>query len=104
MKDLAALTPPAVVCVAFIIGVVMFLRREMAPKRRVREDARREANISGNNGIIDANEATSAARPEGNRDGNSEGNTVGPAGENPVANADEPDHVSRSSGDHGSPH
>jgi hypothetical protein len=100
LKDLAALTPPAVVCIAFIIGVVMFLRREMAPKRRVREDARREADISGNNGIIDANEATSAARPEGNRDGH----TTEPTGENPVANVDAADHVSRSSRDHGSAH
>jgi hypothetical protein len=85
LKDLAALTPPAVVCIVFIIGLVAFLRREMAPKRRVREDARREADISGNNGIIDANEATSAVRPH----------------ETSVEN---PDHVSRSSGDHGSPH
>ena len=33
-QDLAALTPPLVVCVAFLIGVAMFLRREMSPKRR----------------------------------------------------------------------
>jgi hypothetical protein len=32
-QDLAALTPPLVVCVAFIIGLVIFLRRQMAPKR-----------------------------------------------------------------------
>ena len=32
-QDLAALTPPLVVCVAFIIGLVIFLRREMGPKR-----------------------------------------------------------------------
>ena len=28
-QDLAALTPPLVVCVAFIIGLAVFLRREM---------------------------------------------------------------------------
>jgi len=33
-QDLAALTPPLVVCVAFIVGLVIFLRREMGPKRR----------------------------------------------------------------------
>ena len=92
MKDLAALTPPAVVCAAFIIGLVMFLRREMAPKRRVREQARREADISGNNGIIDANEAPPAVRSDDH------------AVENSVAKAEDPDQVSRSSGDHGSPH
>ena len=70
----------------------MFLRREMAPKRRVREGARREADISGNNGIIDDNEAASAVRSDDR------------AVENPVAKADDPDEVSRSSGDHGSPH
>ena len=30
-QDLAALTPPLVVCVAFIVGLAIFLRREMAP-------------------------------------------------------------------------
>lgn len=33
-QDLAALTPPLVVCVAFIIGLVIFLRRQMGAKRR----------------------------------------------------------------------
>jgi hypothetical protein len=60
LKDLAALTPPAVVCVAFLVGLVLLLRREMAPKRRVREDAGSERDISGNNGIIDAKAPASA--------------------------------------------
>jgi hypothetical protein len=34
LQDLAALTPPLIVCAAFIIGVIWLLRREMAPKRR----------------------------------------------------------------------
>ena len=42
-QDLAALTPPLVVGVAFIIGVVMFLRMQMSPKRRAARDARRRS-------------------------------------------------------------
>ena len=33
LQDLAALTPPLVVCVAFLIGVVLFLRRQMGARR-----------------------------------------------------------------------
>jgi hypothetical protein len=41
-QDLAALTPPLVVCLAFIIGLVIFLRRQMGPKRGgTRGDQRR---------------------------------------------------------------
>ncbi len=42
-QDLAALTPPLVVCVAFVIGLVVFLRREMSPKRRAERDAKRRS-------------------------------------------------------------
>jgi hypothetical protein len=42
-QDLAALTPPLVVCVAFIIGVAIFLRRQMAPKRRAARNAKRRS-------------------------------------------------------------
>jgi len=41
--DLAALTPPLIVCVAFLIGVAMLLRREMSPKRRADRNARRRS-------------------------------------------------------------
>ena len=92
LKDLAALTPPVVVCVAFVVGLVLLLRREMAPKRRVREGSRREAENSGNNGIIDVNEATSAAGPDGQ------------SAENAVQNGDQRDDVRRSSGGSGSRH
>jgi hypothetical protein len=34
MRDLAALTPPLVMAVAFIAGVIALLRKEMAPRRR----------------------------------------------------------------------
>ena len=40
-SDLAALTPPLVVCVAFLIGVAWLLRSQMSPKRRARRDERR---------------------------------------------------------------
>jgi hypothetical protein len=42
-QDLAALTPPLVVCVAFIIGVAIFLRRQMTPKRREARNAKRRS-------------------------------------------------------------
>jgi hypothetical protein len=34
LGDLAALTPPLVVCAAFLIGVVLFLRRQMGAGTR----------------------------------------------------------------------
>ena len=41
-QDLAALIAPLVVCVAFIIGLAIFLRRQMGPKRGgTRGDRRR---------------------------------------------------------------
>jgi hypothetical protein len=43
LQDLAALAPPAIVCVAFLIGVGMLLRHELAPKRRVSAKGERPA-------------------------------------------------------------
>jgi len=44
-QDLAALTPPLIVCVAFIIGLVIFLRWQMGSKRgSPRRDRRRPRN------------------------------------------------------------
>jgi hypothetical protein len=40
-QDLAALTPPLVVCVAFLIGLAMLLRSQMAPKRRGTRNGKR---------------------------------------------------------------
>lgn len=34
LADLEALAPPAIMCAAFLAGVVWLLRHEMAPKRR----------------------------------------------------------------------
>ena len=42
-QDLAALTPPLVVCAAFLIGLAMLLRSQMAPKRRAAKNARRRS-------------------------------------------------------------
>jgi len=42
-SDLAALTPPLVVCVAFLIGVAWLLRSQLAPKRRAERNARRRS-------------------------------------------------------------
>jgi hypothetical protein len=40
MQDLAALAPPAIVCAAFLVGAWVLVRRELAPKRRARAQAR----------------------------------------------------------------
>jgi len=50
LGDLAALTPPAVVCVAFLIGIGLFLRHQLGPKRQSAEDEYPE-DISGDSGI-----------------------------------------------------
>jgi hypothetical protein len=44
LADLEALTPPLIVCVAFLIGIVLFLRRQMSP-RGPSEDDRDQADI-----------------------------------------------------------
>ena len=46
-QDLAALTPPLIVCVAFLIGVALLLRREMSPKRRAERNDRRRSRDQG---------------------------------------------------------
>ncbi|HWG01623.1 MAG TPA: hypothetical protein VG164_07220 [Trebonia sp.] len=43
LEDLATLAPSAIVCAAFLVGVVMLLRREMAPKRRERRNSAPDA-------------------------------------------------------------
>ena len=43
LQDLAALAPPAIVCVAFLVGAWALVRRELAPKRRARAQARAAA-------------------------------------------------------------
>jgi hypothetical protein len=41
LQDLAAIAPPAIVCVAFLVGAWALVRRELAPKRRARAQADR---------------------------------------------------------------
>src|SRR5882724_851996 len=45
LQDLAALTPPLIVCVAFLVGVGVLLRRELAPRRQARRDAVRSGAV-----------------------------------------------------------
>jgi hypothetical protein len=40
LQDLAALAAPAIVCVAFLVGLGALLRHEMAPRRRARREGR----------------------------------------------------------------
>jgi hypothetical protein len=39
LQDLAALTPPAIVCAAVLIGAWAIVRHELAPKRKERAEA-----------------------------------------------------------------
>jgi hypothetical protein len=43
LQDLAALAPPVIVCVAFLVGVGALVRRELAPKRRAARDGSKRA-------------------------------------------------------------
>lgn len=51
LQDLAVLTPSLVVCAAFLVGVVVLLRREMAPRQRDREGDGSSEDISAGRGI-----------------------------------------------------
>jgi hypothetical protein len=67
VQDLAVLTPSLVVCAAFLAGVVILLRREMAPRRRNREGEGSSEDISAGREISepeDARAATSSDREE----------------------------------------
>jgi hypothetical protein len=57
--DLAALTPPLVVCVAFLIGVGLFLRRQMGTKRIPGDDDAADE-FSGDDVIADPERSQSA--------------------------------------------
>ena len=50
LSDLAALTPPTVVAVAFLIGLGIFLRHQLGPKQESAEDEQPD-DISGDSGI-----------------------------------------------------
>jgi hypothetical protein len=53
LNDLAALTPPLLVCAAFLIALGAFLRHEMS-RSRTRRDAHASDDISGNDTIPDS--------------------------------------------------
>lgn len=57
MQDLATLAPSVIVGAAFLAGVVMVVRHEMAPKRREEDDdvQARSGNATQTNAASDAN-------------------------------------------------
>ena len=61
LQDLAVLTPSLVVCAAFLTGVVILLRREMAPRRRNREGDGWSEDMSAGRGISEAEDDATAA-------------------------------------------
>jgi hypothetical protein len=63
LSDLAALTPPVVVCVAFLIGVGLFLRHQLGPKRESTDDESPD-DISGASGIPHTEGSESATTSE----------------------------------------
>lgn len=63
LADLAALTPPLVVCVAFLIGVVLFLRRQMGTKRIPGDDDTPDE-FSSDDVIADTEGSGSATSPD----------------------------------------
>jgi hypothetical protein len=59
--DLATLAPSLIVGAGFLIGVFALLRREMAPRRRSREDVGSAADMSSDRSISDPEDAGPAA-------------------------------------------
>jgi hypothetical protein len=61
LRDLAALTPPLVVCGAFLVGVVLFLRRQMGAGSRPEDrEAETEIHDDGSNADTDDPKAVSS--------------------------------------------
>ena len=63
MRDLSVLTPPLVVCVAFLIGVGAFLRHEMGARRRRRDEVA-STDISAKSMIPDTEGKEAATAPD----------------------------------------
>jgi hypothetical protein len=61
LQDLAVLTPSLVVCAAFLAGVFVLLRREMAPRRRNREGDGSAEDMSAGGGISEPEDDAAAA-------------------------------------------
>ncbi len=56
LADLEALTPPLIMAAAFLIGLTLFLRRQMSPRGRPADEAD-EADIAGSASNADPGEA-----------------------------------------------
>jgi hypothetical protein len=63
LQDLAALTPPLLVCAAFLIGLVWFLRRQLGPARPG-ADSEAESDISDDTGNAAADDPPRAGSPD----------------------------------------
>lgn len=63
LRDLEVLTPSLVVCAAFLIGVVMFLRRQMGAKRAADEQG--PADIPDDTGNATPEDAGPPSSPRG---------------------------------------
>lgn len=47
LADLEALTPPLIMAVAFLIGVALFLRRQLGPRGRPADEGAEDKNAGG---------------------------------------------------------
>ena len=56
LADLEALTPPLIMAAAFLIGLTLFLRRQMSPRGRSADEAD-EADIAGSASNADPGDA-----------------------------------------------
>jgi hypothetical protein len=56
LADLEALTPPLIMAVAFLIGLTLFLRRQMSPRDRSADEAD-DGDIAGPASNADPGEA-----------------------------------------------
>jgi hypothetical protein len=63
LSDLTVLTPPLLVCAAFLIAVVAFLRHEMGPSRRHRDQDESD-DISGDGRIPDSASRQASAQSD----------------------------------------
>jgi hypothetical protein len=63
LNDLTVLTPPLLVCAAFLIAVGVFLRHEMG-RSRARRDDDASRDISGNGTIPDSVSSRVPGRPD----------------------------------------
>jgi hypothetical protein len=61
-EDLAALLPPLIMCVAFLLGVGWFLRREMAPRRARRAERSKLESDTSRASVSPGREASAALK------------------------------------------